>query len=145
MRPPQIQFREHGQIRQRSQNVILHSTLAESVFRFSTSEADIDRTFKDYKTYIEEHPDAAVTQMDTVYNDVSNGLLFRPSTAGTVRSCLFKVPHCFPSASENKSSSLPKTALVSASTGVSFLRNHQKPCLLFPNCTGNFYYRHFLI
>lgn len=33
----------------------------------------IGRTFKDYKAYKEEHPDAAVTQMDTVYNDVSNG------------------------------------------------------------------------
>lgn len=33
----------------------------------------IGRTYKDYKTYMEEHPNALVTQMDTVYNDVTNG------------------------------------------------------------------------
>lgn len=31
------------------------------------------RTYKDYLSYIEEHPNACVVQMDTVYNDVSNG------------------------------------------------------------------------
>ena len=31
------------------------------------------RTYKDYEAYREEHPDSFVTQMDTVYNDVSNG------------------------------------------------------------------------
>ena len=31
------------------------------------------RTFKDYEAYRENNPDSFVTQMDTVYNDVSNG------------------------------------------------------------------------
>ena len=31
------------------------------------------RTYKDYKQYIAENPDVFVTQMDTVYNDESNG------------------------------------------------------------------------
>lgn len=31
------------------------------------------RTFKDYKEYISENPDVFVTQMDTVYNDETNG------------------------------------------------------------------------
>ena len=31
------------------------------------------RTYKDYLQYIEENPNAFVTQMDTVYNDISNG------------------------------------------------------------------------
>ena len=31
------------------------------------------RTYKDYKQYIAENPDAFVTQMDTVYNDETNG------------------------------------------------------------------------
>lgn len=31
------------------------------------------RTFKEYKEYIAEHPNAGIVQMDTVYNDVSNG------------------------------------------------------------------------
>lgn len=31
------------------------------------------RTYKDYLAYIEDNPDAFVTQMDTVYNDGSNG------------------------------------------------------------------------
>ena len=31
------------------------------------------RTYKDYKQYIEENPDIFVTQMDTVYNDETNG------------------------------------------------------------------------
>lgn len=31
------------------------------------------RTFKDYRSYIEEYPDVFVTQMDTVYNDGTNG------------------------------------------------------------------------
>ncbi|MBQ9490587.1 MAG: IS30 family transposase [Lachnospiraceae bacterium] len=31
------------------------------------------RTCKDYEAYLEEHPDSFVTQMDTVYNDGSNG------------------------------------------------------------------------
>ena len=31
------------------------------------------RTYKDYKIYIDENPDAFVTQMDTVYNDETNG------------------------------------------------------------------------
>ena len=32
------------------------------------------RTYKDYKQYIAENPDVFVTQMDTVYNDETNGL-----------------------------------------------------------------------
>lgn len=31
------------------------------------------RTYKDYLSYLEEEPNASVVQMDTVYNDVSNG------------------------------------------------------------------------
>ena len=31
------------------------------------------RTYKDYKEYMETHPSASVVQMDTVYNDVTNG------------------------------------------------------------------------
>ena len=31
------------------------------------------RTFKDYRSYIDENPDVFVTQMDTVYNDGTNG------------------------------------------------------------------------
>lgn len=31
------------------------------------------RTYKDYNTYISENPDVFVTQMDTVYNDETNG------------------------------------------------------------------------
>ncbi len=31
------------------------------------------RTYKDYKTYIAENPGSSITQMDTVYNDVTNG------------------------------------------------------------------------
>ena len=31
------------------------------------------RTYKDYKQYIEENPEVFVTQMDTVYNDETNG------------------------------------------------------------------------
>lgn len=31
------------------------------------------RTFKEYNEYLAEHPNASVVQMDTVYNDVSNG------------------------------------------------------------------------
>lgn len=31
------------------------------------------RTYKDYENYINENPDVYVTEMDTVYNDVSNG------------------------------------------------------------------------
>lgn len=31
------------------------------------------RTYKDFKNYLEEHPNISVVQMDTVYNDVSNG------------------------------------------------------------------------
>lgn len=31
------------------------------------------RTYKDYKEYLSENPDIFVTQMDTVYNDESNG------------------------------------------------------------------------
>ncbi len=31
------------------------------------------RLYKDYKVYIDEHPNAHIVQMDTVYNDVSNG------------------------------------------------------------------------
>ena len=31
------------------------------------------RTYKDYKIYIKENPEVSVTEMDTVYNDVSNG------------------------------------------------------------------------
>ena len=33
----------------------------------------IGRTYKDYKAYMEENPNDKVTQMDTVYNDGSNG------------------------------------------------------------------------
>ncbi len=33
----------------------------------------IGRTYKDYTHYMEENPNDMVTQMDTVYNDVSNG------------------------------------------------------------------------
>ena len=33
----------------------------------------IGRNYKDYQSYMMENPDAFVTQMDTVYNDVSNG------------------------------------------------------------------------
>ena len=33
----------------------------------------IGRTYKDYKAYTEENPDNSVNQMDTVYNDVTNG------------------------------------------------------------------------
>ncbi len=33
----------------------------------------IGRTYKDYKAYVEENPDVLVTQMDTVYNDITNG------------------------------------------------------------------------
>ena len=33
----------------------------------------VGRTFKDYKAYMEEHPDVSITQMDTVYNDVTKG------------------------------------------------------------------------
>lgn len=33
----------------------------------------IGREYKDYEAYLEEHPDAHVVQMDTVYNDVTNG------------------------------------------------------------------------
>ena len=31
------------------------------------------RTYKDYKAYMDKNPDAFITQMDTVYNDESNG------------------------------------------------------------------------
>lgn len=31
------------------------------------------RTYKDYENYMEEHPNASVIEMDTVYNDVSKG------------------------------------------------------------------------
>ena len=31
------------------------------------------RTYKDFEKYIAEHPEASVVEMDTVYNDVSNG------------------------------------------------------------------------
>ena len=31
------------------------------------------RTYKDYKSYLSEHPEVFVTQMDTVYNDETNG------------------------------------------------------------------------
>ena len=31
------------------------------------------RTYRDFKTYIKENPETLVTQMDTVYNDVTNG------------------------------------------------------------------------
>ena len=31
------------------------------------------RTYKDYRDYMSENPDVLVTQMDTVYNDVTNG------------------------------------------------------------------------
>lgn len=31
------------------------------------------RTYKDYKVYLEENPDVFITQMDTVYNDETNG------------------------------------------------------------------------
>ncbi len=42
------------------------------------------RLYKDYQAYIQDNPDTFVTQMDTVYNDVSNGpfiqtFLFRDS------------------------------------------------------------------
>ena len=33
----------------------------------------LGRTYKDYTKYVEENPDILVTQMDTVYNDISNG------------------------------------------------------------------------
>lgn len=33
----------------------------------------VGRTYKDYKAYMEEHPEVSVTQMDTVYNDGTNG------------------------------------------------------------------------
>lgn len=33
----------------------------------------LGRTYKDYREYISEHPDVFVTQMDTVYNDETNG------------------------------------------------------------------------
>ena len=33
----------------------------------------VGREYKDYEAYMEEHPDAHVVQMDTVYNDVTNG------------------------------------------------------------------------
>lgn len=33
----------------------------------------LGRTYKDYKLYLEENPDAFITQMDTVYNDETNG------------------------------------------------------------------------
>ena len=33
----------------------------------------IGRTYKDYKAYMDENPDKSVNQMDTVYNDVTNG------------------------------------------------------------------------
>ena len=33
----------------------------------------IDRTYKDYKSFLLENPGAFVVQMDTVYNDESNG------------------------------------------------------------------------
>ena len=33
----------------------------------------VGRTYKEYKTYMEENPDDMVTQMDTVYNDGTNG------------------------------------------------------------------------
>ena len=33
----------------------------------------IGRNYKDYQSYMAENPDVFVTQMDTVYNDVSNG------------------------------------------------------------------------
>ena len=33
----------------------------------------IGRNYKDYQAYMKENPDAFVTQMDTVYNDVSDG------------------------------------------------------------------------
>ena len=33
----------------------------------------IGRTYKDYKAYMEENPDISVNQMDTVYNDGTNG------------------------------------------------------------------------
>lgn len=33
----------------------------------------LGRTYKDYKEYISENPDVFVTQMDTVYNDETNG------------------------------------------------------------------------
>lgn len=32
-----------------------------------------ERTYKDYKEYISENPDVFITQMDTVYNDETNG------------------------------------------------------------------------
>ena len=33
----------------------------------------IGRTYKDYKAYIELNPDVSIAQMDTVYNDITNG------------------------------------------------------------------------
>lgn len=33
----------------------------------------LGRTYKDYKAYIEENPNVFITQMDTVYNDETNG------------------------------------------------------------------------
>lgn len=33
----------------------------------------LGRTYKDYRTYLSENPDVFVTQMDTVYNDETNG------------------------------------------------------------------------
>ena len=33
----------------------------------------LDRTYRDYRTYLECNPDVFVTQMDTVYNDETNG------------------------------------------------------------------------
>lgn len=33
----------------------------------------VGRTYKDYKAYMGENPDVSVTQMDTVYNDITNG------------------------------------------------------------------------
>ena len=33
----------------------------------------LGRTYKDYKTYLSQNPDVFVTQMDTVYNDETNG------------------------------------------------------------------------
>ena len=31
------------------------------------------RTYKDYQSYLSEHPEVFVAQMDTVYNDETNG------------------------------------------------------------------------
>lgn len=50
------------------------------------------RTFKDYKSYLSEHPEVFVTLMDTVYNDESNGPFiqtFKFVRAGT----LFAIYH----------------------------------------------------